>query len=343
MSDRARSWSRREFVSGLTLAGTAGLLAMRPEPGAAEPRPETTTLRLITRPANICQAPLFEAEALLRADGFTDVQYVRKATMADVREAVAAGEAHIAMNFSAPTIILVDAGYPIVLLAGVHPGCIELFGADRVRAIRDLKGKTVSVPALGDTQHVFISTMAAHVGLDPRKDINWVTHPHTEAARLLAEGKIDALLAGPPEAQELRAKKVGHVLMNTMMDRPWSQYFCCIAFGNREFVQKNPVATSRALRAILTAAEVCAREPERIARLLVERGYTPNYEYALQALKEMDYTKWREYDPEDTVRFLALRLQEAGMIKASPKKIIAQGTDWRFLNVLKKELKRSEG
>ena len=51
------------------------------------------------------------------------------------------------------------------------------------------------------------------------------------------------------------------------------------------------------------------------------------------------YGKWRQYDPEDTVRFYALRLREAGVIKSSPQKIIAQGTDWRFLNELKKELK----
>ena len=53
----------------------------------------------------------------------------------------------------------------------------------------------------------------------------------------------------------------------------------------------------------------------------------------------MPYSKWREYDPEDTVRFYALRLREAGMIKSSPQKIIAEGTDWRFLNELERELK----
>jgi NitT/TauT family transport system substrate-binding protein len=53
----------------------------------------------------------------------------------------------------------------------------------------------------------------------------------------------------------------------------------------------------------------------------------------------MAYSKWREYDPEDTVRFYALRMNEIGMIKSSPQKIIAQGTDWRFLRELKKELK----
>ena len=123
------------------------------------------------------------------------------------------------------------------------------------------------------------------------------------------------------------------------MDRPWSQYFCWMVLGNREFVLKHPVATKRALRAILKAADICAREPERAARLLVDKGYTDRYHYALQLMKEIPYGQWRDYHPEDTVRFYALRLHEAGMIKSSPQKIIAQATDWRFLNELKQELK----
>jgi NitT/TauT family transport system substrate-binding protein len=338
-AEQVDGWTRRRFLGGLTVAGAAGVLGLYAKPVAAEPPPETATLRLITRPANICQAPLFEAEGFLRTEGFTEVHYVKKAINLEVRQALAAGEGHLAMNFCGPSIIFVEAGHPIVLLAGVHVGCVELFGTPRVRAVRDLKGKTVSVPAFGDSQHVLIATMAAYVGVDPRKEINWVKHPHSEAVRLLAEGKIDALMAAPPEAQLLRAKQIGHVVVNTMMDRPWSQYFCCIVAGNRDFVQKHPVATKRALRAILNAAEVCAREPERLAQFLVDKGYTLDYEYALQALQEMHYERWREYDAEDTVRFYALRLHEAGMITSTPQKIIAQGTDWRFLTELKRELK----
>jgi NitT/TauT family transport system substrate-binding protein len=177
------------------------------------------------------------------------------------------------------------------------------------------------------------------VGLDPRKDFTFVTDPPAEAIRLLAERKVDAFIAFPPEPQELRAKKIGHVLFNSMMDRPWSQYFCCMVVGNRDFVAKHPVATKRALRAILKATDICANEPDRVARSLVDGGIAKHYDYAVEALREIPYNKWREYDPEDTLRFYALRLHEAGMIKASPQKIIAQGTDWRFLNELKKELK----
>jgi len=109
--------------------------------------------------------------------------------------------------------------------------------------------------------------------------------------------------------------------------------------GNLEFVSKHPVATKRALRAILKAADLCAREPERAAQFLVEKEYAKRYDYALEVMKDLPYSQWREYDPEDTLRFYALRLHEVGMIKSSPQKILAQGTDWRFFNELKKELK----
>jgi NitT/TauT family transport system substrate-binding protein len=93
------------------------------------------------------------------------------------------------------------------------------------------------------------------------------------------------------------------------------------------------------LRAILKATDLCATEPTRVARQIVEGGFTPRYDYALKTLSELPYDKWREYDHEDTLRFYALRMHEGGLIKSSPQKIIADGTDWRFLNELKRELK----
>jgi NitT/TauT family transport system substrate-binding protein len=99
------------------------------------------------------------------------------------------------------------------------------------------------------------------------------------------------------------------------------------------------VATKRAVRAILKAADICANEPERAARYIVAKGYEPRYEIALEVLKSLSYARWRTHDPEDTLRFYGLRLREVGMIKTNPTKLIAQGCDWRFLNELKKELK----
>jgi NitT/TauT family transport system substrate-binding protein len=336
-AQQAESWTRRAFLGGLTLAGTAALLALHARPSAAEPPPETTTIRWLRSPA-LCVAPYYIAEALLHGEGFTEVRHVQTSVQLWT-PGVLSGEVDFVLNFVGPLLVRLDAGDPLVMLAGGHVGCFELFGTERVRAIRDLKGKTVSVPELGSPQHVFLASIAAYVGLDPRKDINWVTHPRADAMQLFTEETIDAFLGFPPEPQELRAKGIGHTVVSSAVDRPWSQYFCCIAVGNQAFVRKYPVATKRVLRAILKATDMCARDPDWAAQLIVEKGHTPNYDYALQTLREIPYNRWREYDPEDTVRFYALRLHEVGMIKSSPQKIIAQGTDWHFFNELKKELK----
>jgi NitT/TauT family transport system substrate-binding protein len=333
-----RPFSRRRFLWGVTLAGTAGLLGLHARRVAAEPPPETTRIRLVRVPS-ICQAPSYVAEALLHSEGFTEVYYLQKEGTADIETALASGEADLNGHFAAPLLLRLEAGDPIVILGGLHIGCFELFGTNEIRTIRDLKGKTVAVPALDSSRYVFLASMVAYVGLDPRKDINFVTRPGPESIRLLSEGKVDAYLGFPPEPQEMRGKQIGHVVVNSTLDRPWSQYFCCMLAGNREFVRKYPMAAKRALRAILKAADACRTSPEQAAQFIVDKGFTPRYDYALQALKDLPYGQWREYSAEDTMRFYALRLHEVGMLKSSPQKLIAQGTDWRFFNELKQELK----
>jgi NitT/TauT family transport system substrate-binding protein len=245
------------------------------------------------------------------------------------------------LDFAARIVQTIGDGGAILVLGGFHVGCYELFAKEEIRSVGDLKGKTVGVGIGGPNQHAFLAAMAAHVGLDPRHDIRWitVTDPSVKPLELFAEGKIDAFLGTPPEPQQLRALGFGHVIFNSIVDRPWSQYFCCMLAGYREYVREHPVATKRVLRAILKAADLCATQPMRVAQTIVDRGFTDRYDFALEALREVPYDKWREYDPEDTLRYYALRLREAGMIKSTPQKIIADGTDWRFLNELKRELK----
>ena len=74
-----------------------------------------------------------------------------------------------------------------------------------------------------------------------------------------------------------------------------------------------------------------------MARYFVAKGYEPRYEIALKVLIELPFNRWRQANPEDTLRFYALRLHEVGMIKSTPQKLIAQNTDWRFLNDLKEK------
>jgi NitT/TauT family transport system substrate-binding protein len=340
--------TRRGFITALSVVGAAGLLRAPPAL-AAEGSLETTTVRL-SRERGACMAPYLAAEDLLPAEGFTDIRYV-EVHDTGVVEAVAGGAVDFEVSLvfgSLPRAI--EAGLPIVALAGLHIGCFELFAKEGIRNVADLKGKSVGLSGVA----ALLTLMAASVGLDPAKDIRWVSDasnrdcafahgvvadPSTTPLDLFAASKIDAFLAAPGQAQELRARHAGHVILNTTTDRPWSQYFCCMLVGNRDYVRNYPVATKRVLRAILKAADLCATEPARVAQRLVDRGFTNRYASTLETLNSIPFDSWREYDPEDSVRFYALRLHEAGLINSSPNKLIADGTDWRFLNELKRELK----
>jgi len=317
------------------MAGAAGFMRI-PRAPAAEGALETTSVRLPKIPS-ICVAPQYIAEELLRAEGFTDIRYVPTGNTA--LQSIARGDTDLAANFAPVLIAGLEQGIAISVLGPVHVGCFEVFGNEQVRSISDLKGKSVGVEAFGSPTHLFLSVIAGNVGIDPGKDINWITSGSVKPIQLFIEGKIDAFLGFPPEPQDLRARGIGRIILDSTVDRPWSQYFCCMLFGNKDYVRNYPVATKRVVRAILKAADICASDPAAVAQRLVDGGFTPRYDYALQSLRNLLYDKWREWEAEDTMRFYALRMHEAGLIKSSPQKIIADGTDWRFLDELKRELK----
>src|SRR5262244_2315312 len=299
---------RRRFLSTLSAAGCAGLLGGARSSAQDGPL-ETTTVRL-AKISGICIAPQYVADELLRAEGFTDIRYVATDAGVPAALSLARGEVDFTANFAPAFIIPIDVGEPITIVGGEHIGCFELFAREDIRSIPDLRGKNVGVPSLGSSQHLFLSTMAAHVGLDPARDIHWVTSSLPKPIELFASGKIDAFLGFPPEPQDLRARGIGRVIVNSAVDRPWSQYFCCMLAAHRDYVRRHPVATKRVMRAILKAADLCITQPEQVAQRIVQAGFTPRYDYALQTLREIPYGKWREYDPEDTIRFYALRLRE---------------------------------
>lgn len=348
----ARVLSRRTLLrgaAGVGLAAAASALlpgcGSEAKPGqgtraAAEGPPETTAFRLNKQPLP-CVAAQAVASDFLKEEGFTDVQYVDVGTLMNVYPQFVAGDVDMIM-FPAPLLSLrIDAGDPIVILAGIEVGCFQLYGSSAIKSVGDLKGKTIATGGPNAPDSVFLAVTLANVGIDVRRDVHVVTRQPNEVAQALAGGEAQGLSALPPFSQQVAASGVGHVVVDSMMDRPWSQYFCCMAVVRREFLEQNPVATKRGLRALLKGADVVAKDPERAARAMVDLGFTPNYDATLKDLRMIPYHVWRAYDPADTLRFYGLRLREAGLVKSTPEQIIARGTDFRFLRELNQELREA--
>jgi NitT/TauT family transport system substrate-binding protein len=332
--------SRRDFLASLSVAGAAaaGILGARGSL-ADEGPPETTKIRL-KQSAAICFAPAYVVEPFLRAEGFTDIQYVDAGFGLPSGEVLARGDLDFDITFAGTVVHHLDLERPVTAVGGLHVGCYELFAREPIRTIGDLKGRRVGIQSVNGSDYFYISIMAKYVGLDPKEDIEWVTSPKgSRALDLFVAGESDAFLGFPPEPQEIRARGFSRVIVNTITDKPWSDYFCCMIYGNRAWVRDHPVASKRFLRAIYKAADFCTAEPASAARQLVDSGFVERYDYALETIEEVPYGLWREYDSEDTMRFYALRLNEVGLISSSPNALLAEGTDWRFLNEIKRELK----
>src|SRR6476646_8615513 len=187
--------TRRDFVTTLSAAGAVGLMGGSAE--AEEGPPETTTVRL-PRNTNICLAPLYVAEELLRAEGFTEIRFVPAQGGFTFPEMAGRGEIDFGASFAGSVVFHRAAGVPIVAVGGVHSGCYELFAREPIHTIADLKGKSIAISTLTASAYLYLSIMAAHVGLDPHKDINWVVTSELNPLEQFVNGSTDAFLGFPP-------------------------------------------------------------------------------------------------------------------------------------------------
>jgi hypothetical protein len=192
LSDTERpGFTRRMFLANASAFAAASCLGFA-RPVAAEPPPEVKKIRLVHVPA-ICLAPQYLAEELLHLEGFSEVEYVERHNYP--ARVVEAGEADFTQDAATSLLPALDSGKLAVALAGVHVGCFELVAHERIRAIRDLKGKTVAISEFGAPEHVLLASMLAYVGIDPRKDIKWAAgQKGTDSLALFIDNKADALM-----------------------------------------------------------------------------------------------------------------------------------------------------
>src|SRR5262249_16300379 len=145
------------------------------------------------------------------------------------------GEVDFGREFAPSLVMAMNASAPVTVLSGLHLGCFEIFGKKEIRTLADLKGRSLGIALYADAGQRPLLIMASLVGLDPAKALHWVADPSLRPMDLFIEGKIDAFLAAPPDLQEVRAKNIGHVIVSSITDRPWSQYYCCMLATHTDF------------------------------------------------------------------------------------------------------------
>jgi len=344
----------RTLATGASVAAGAALASCAPS-GAASgtaaelPPPETTTLR-ITSPF-ACDPPLWLAKEFLVDEGFRDVQYLGGSGRP--RDWATSGAADFGAAHPEELVAAIDGGAPLVALAGLHAGCQEVWVGPGITSLRDLRGKRIGVghKSTEDQFFTFFATTLAYVGIDPVKDVSFFEVGPTYEAMMKAftEGRSDAFLAAAEGAAVLRRnpRSQSTKILDQSADKPWSQYVCCMLVANRDWTRQNPVATKRVTRAIMRAADATVKDLPRAAHEGATRHFQPLLQHPTalsdeQVLNETIATisyDWRELDPEETLRFFALRLGDVKLIKSTPQQIINLGSDVAYVRQLRTQLK----
>ncbi len=303
-----------------------------------------------------CDPGLVLAERYLLAEGFIDVQFVN--TPFTSRGWITENKADFACAHSEFAVGAIADGLPLVVLSGLHSGCLELWVRDGIRDIRDLRGKRISVRVNGieDMFYAWFAILLRGIGIGV-KDVTFVeaAGPGDSGGMISAftEGRADAVLAGGSAGPRLSrlTKRPGKVILETGTEKPWSQYFCCNLVANREWVRQNPIATKHVTRALLRATDAAAGDHASAARgsvaVIAARsreigGHAANGNFEDESIvtdtMAMCTYNWRELDPEDTLRFFALRLADVGLIASTPEQI-ARGSDFAYMHQWKGESK----
>jgi NitT/TauT family transport system substrate-binding protein len=346
----------RTLATGATVAAGAALASCAPS-GAASggtkelPPPETTTVRIVSPFA--CDPPLWLAKPFLLEEGFTDVQYVSGSGRP--RDWATSRAADFGGGHPEEVVAALDAGAPMAVLASIHSGCQEVWVAPGITGFRDLRGKRIAVfhKNTEDQFFNFFATTLAYAGIDPVKDVNFFEMGpdmgYEAMMKAFTDGRSDAFLAAADGAAGLRrSPRLGSTkILDQSTDKPWSQYVCCMLVAQRDWTRQNPAATKRATRAIMRAADATVKDLPRAAH----EGATGHFQALLQhptALSDeqilsetiaMPSYNWRELDPEDTLRFFALRLGDVKLIKSTPQQIIDRGSDVAYMRQLRTQLK----
>jgi len=335
--------TRREIL-GVALSTAGALLvgcvgggqsSSKPSPAPSPGPVETKTLRIGAPP--VCDAAYFMADRYLRDEGFTDIQFVK----GDASQTMAGGAADITSFFPSRLAAEIDAGTPVVALAGLHVGCVGLFAQPGIRDVAGLRGKTIMVRKKDPREFTFAFPVVTllNAGIDPSHDVNIVEAPSdADMLKLFRDGKTDAFTTAVVQMDALRAEGKFAMLVDYTTDAPWSGHHCCLVTATRSFVEMSPNAARRALRAILRANVEAASDPSRGVRAMVDAGFSNQYDAVLAHDRTLPYASWRTVDPEVGVRFFAERLQQAKVVASSGDQVVRKGTDWSLLRMAKQEL-----
>ncbi|WP_199698681.1 ABC transporter substrate-binding protein [Deinococcus cavernae] len=226
-----------------------------------------TTVRLGFFP-NLTHAPALiglERGTFQKALGNAKLDARQFVSGTTLNEAFAAGQIDIAYIGPGPAISAATRGMPVQFLAGTaEAGAVLVARKDSgIKTYKDMAGKVVAVPSLGNTQDISLRHILKDNSLRDRKDggnVTIVPIPPADIVAAFAGKRADAALVPEPWGAALEAQ--GHKVVGTEKT-VWREgkYPTTILIVNTKFAQANPALVTAFLKAHNEAVAFLIKSP----------------------------------------------------------------------------------
>src|SRR5262245_64556416 len=239
-----------------------------------------------------CEPPIYVAyeKGFFTEEGL-DVELV-KSDWDSMRDGLGLGRFDATHTLIMYLLKPIEEGLDVKLTGGIHSGCLRVQASAKsnIKQIADLKGKRIGVSHMGAPPFLFASRVLAANGIDPKKDVEWITFPSDAMELAIDKGQVDVVADAEPIGTLLLARDKVRKVVDQFADPPYSEEYCCVTAVNGAFARKNPKAAAAVTRALLKGAKWVAANKSAAAKLAVEKGYlasTP--ELNVEAIRDIKY------------------------------------------------------
>lgn len=221
------------------------------------------------------QALLMKSEQTLEASLGEDVQVKWTAFNAGPAEVEALFAEDIDIGYIGPVPAInanvKSQGDVMILTGAAKGGAVMVKRADTdINSVKDLAGKTVAIPQIGNTQHLSLLYLLGENDLEPITeggDVNVTAVANADVANMMNRGDIDAALVPEPWGATLQ-EQGAEILLDYDEIYLQGQYDVAVVVVRKEFMEENPEIVDAFLSAHEAATVKLAEEREESLKII---------------------------------------------------------------------------
>lgn len=217
-----------------------------------------------------------------------------------------------------------------VIISGAAKGGTVLLAKKgmNIRSVRDLKGKNVSVPSIGNTQHLLLLQLLKENGLSAKSeggDVNIIEANNADVVNLMNSGDVDAAIVPEPWGSMITQKNVAETVLD--YGEIWNNgdYVVATVIVNKEYMESHKDVVEKFLEAHIRATDYIVQYPNEAAKVMnnqlkEDTGKEIDNEIILDSLQSISFSydlgKESVFEYADTcksIKFIS-NLPENGII-----------------------------